>query len=91
MGKKQLDLFGLQKPTKVERFKQDLREKIISRVLVTNKDVYDYTLEQGHIPLHAKEEVKRMKKEGLVDFNISPMINYEQVYKKQNIISYMIK
>lgn len=91
LGKKQLDLFGLQKPTKVERFKQELRERILSRVLVTNKDVYDYTLEQGHIPSHAKEEVKRMKKEGLIEFSISPMINYEQVYKRHNIISYIIK
>lgn len=91
LNKIQLDLFGLQRLTKIQKFQQELREKIISRVLVTNKDVYDYTLEQGHIPSHAKEEMKRMKEEGLVSYNRSPMINYEQVYKRQNIVAYIIE
>jgi three-Cys-motif partner protein len=91
LNKKQLDLFGLQRPTKIQKFQRELRERIISKVLVTNKDVYDYTLEQGHIPSHAKEEMKRMKEEGLISYSRSPMINYEQVYKRQNIISYIVK
>lgn len=91
LNKIQLDLFGLQRPTKIQKFQLELRERIMSRVLVTNKDVYDYTLEQGHIPSHAKEEMKRMKEEGLISYSRSPMINYEQVYKRQNIISYIVK
>ena len=91
LNKKQLDLFGERRFTKIEKFQQDLREKILTKVLVTNKDVYDYTLEQGHISLHATEEIKQMKKEGLIDFTRSPLVNYDQVYKNKKIISYVIK
>lgn len=91
LSKKQLDLFSPRKLTKIEKFQQDLREKIKLKQLVTNKDIYDYTLEQGHIPSHAVEEMKKMKKEGLIDFKRSPLITYEQVYKKGNIITFDIK
>lgn len=91
LGKKQLDLFGPQRLTKIEKFQQELREKIKLKILVTNKDIYDYTLEQGHIPLHAVTEIKKMKKEGLVFYKRSPLITYEQVYKKANIITFDIQ
>lgn len=88
-NKRHPDLFGYKPLTKIEKFQQDLRAKVISKTLTNNKDVYDYTLEQGHIPTHATVEIKKMKKEGLVNYSSrSPMINYEQVYKNRNIISY---
>ena len=74
--------------TKIEKFQQSLRENIISKKLLTNKDVYDYTLEQGHIPIHATEEMKRMRNEGLITYSRSPKVNYEQVYKNNNIVTY---
>ena len=90
-SKQQLDLFEKRRLTKIEKFQQDLREKILAKVLVTNKDVYDYTLEQGHISSHAVGEIKQMKKDGLIDFTRSPLVNYDQVYKNKKIISYIIK
>lgn len=83
------DLFGYVALTKIQKFQKSLREKILSRQLRTNKDVYEYTLEQGHIPPHATEALKELKKEGLIIFERSPLVNYEQVYKNNNIISYM--
>lgn len=82
------DLFGYVALTKIQKFQKDLREKILSGQLRTNKDVYEYTLEQGHIPSHATYLLKELKKEGLISFERSPLVNYEQVYKNKNIISY---
>lgn len=87
-NKSQLCLFGDKPLTKIEKFQQNLREKILSRSLITNKDIYNYTLEQGHIPIHAIEEMKKMKAEGLISYQRSPKVNYEQVYKNNNIITY---
>ena len=87
-NKSQLCLFGEKPLTKIEKFQQSLRENIISKKLLTNKDVYDYTLEQGHIPIHATEEMKRMRNEGLITYSRSPKVNYEQVYKNNNIVTY---
>ena len=84
----QPDLFGNVVLTKIMQFQANLRKKILSKELVSNKDVYKYTLEHGHIPAHAVDELKEMKKEGLVNFGKSPLINYPQVYQKKNIINY---
>ncbi len=86
----QPDLFGYVKFTKIMQFQASLRKKILSKELISNKDVYKYTLEHGHIPAHAVDELKKMKKEGLVNFGKSPLINYLQVYQKKNIINYTI-
>ena len=34
------------------------------------------------------EEMKKMKAEGLISYQRSPKVNYEQVYKNNNIITY---
>ena len=90
-NKTQLDLFGNKSLTKIEKFQKGLHEKIMSKQLTTNKDIYNYTLECGHIPAHAVDEIKRMRKEGIISFERSPKVNYEQVYKKKEIITYTIK
>ena len=63
----------------------------MSGELRTNKDVFDYTLEQGHIPQHSSNELKKMKKEKLIDYNErTPLVNYDKVYKERRIVSYKI-
>jgi three-Cys-motif partner protein len=86
----QPNLFGT-KPTKIQSFKQNIRKEIIEGRIKTNKDAYDYTLKQGHIPQHATEEVSAMKKEKLIQYEgKSPLINYEQVYKNNRIVNFQI-
>ncbi|KKK68702.1 hypothetical protein LCGC14_2941410, partial [marine sediment metagenome] len=53
-----------ERPTKLQRFKRELKEFILEGHQITNKDVYIYALEHGHLPSHAGEVVKRLKKEG---------------------------
>ncbi|MDD4847168.1 MAG: three-Cys-motif partner protein TcmP [Bacteroidales bacterium] len=77
--------------TKKESFKQKLIEKILNGNLKNNKDVFDFTLQQGHIAEHAAEAVKELKKKGKILYDEkSPLINYDNVYKKKKIIEYNV-
>jgi len=91
-SKNQLDLFEGKKLTKIESFTYFLRSKILNGDINTNKEIYDFALDEGHISQHASEVIKKMKKEGLIDYTEkSPLINYEQVYKNKRIITFKIK
>ncbi|MCQ2305079.1 MAG: three-Cys-motif partner protein TcmP [Bacteroidales bacterium] len=89
LSKSQLDLFEEKSLTKIEYFQKQLKELVLSGKLVSNKDVYDYVLEQGHIPPHASEVISAMKKDNLLTYESkSPLINYEQVYQKKRVLKY---
>jgi three-Cys-motif partner protein len=92
LNKIQLDLFSGKKPTKIEGFQNRLRELILCGCITNNRDAYDYTLSQGHIDKHAAEEITKMKKEGLIDFEgRSPLVNYDQVYKNKRIVVFKLQ
>lgn len=88
-GKQQLDLWEGKSLTKIEKFAKSLNDQIMSEKIRTNKEVYDFALDHGHIAKHASDEVLKMKKEGLIMYSErSPLINYDQVYKNKRIITY---
>lgn len=90
-AKAQLSLFDEKKPTKKEAFANLLRDKLLNKELITNEDVYLFTLDQGHIPSHATDVLKQLKKEGLVTYDSpSPLVTYEQVFKNHRIINYKL-
>lgn len=87
----QEDLFGNREYTKLELFAIDLEDKLLSGKLKTNKDVYLYTLFSGHISTHAVDVLKKMKKENKLYYSErTPLVNYDQIYKNNRIISYEI-
>ena len=91
VGKAQLNLFEKKKLTKIEQFQSNLKKWILSGTIRTNKDAFDYVLEQGHISEHATSVVREMKKMGLIDYDAkSPLINYEQVYRHNRIVEYTL-
>ena len=91
-AKAQLSLFDEKKPTKKEAFANLLKDKLLKKDLVTNEDVYLFTLDQGHIPSHAADVLKQLKKEGLLTYdNPSPLVTYEQVFKNHRIINYKLR
>jgi three-Cys-motif partner protein len=90
-SKTQLDIFGNKKMTKIEKFKRDLKHKILNKQLDTNRTVLIYTYENGHIPQHAPELIKTMKNKELFYNSTSPCVNYINVFRKKNIISYSLK
>jgi three-Cys-motif partner protein len=90
--KNQLFLFDGKQMTKIEKFQNDLEAELLLREYISNKAVLLYAYENGHIPQHAVEVVKRMKKEGKLNYKAnSPYLTYENVFRKNNIINYEIK
>ncbi|MDD3031228.1 MAG: three-Cys-motif partner protein TcmP [Atribacterota bacterium] len=88
--KKEPNLFPeLVGKTTLESFQEELEEKILNREIETNKDAYYYTLRKGHIPKHAMDVLKKLKKHKKIFYNSSaPLITYDNVVKNRRIIKY---
>ncbi len=90
-GKRQGDLFT-KRLTKIESFQKNVTNKILSQEIINNFQLFDYSLEEGHIGTHAADVVRKMKKNGEIIFEgTSPLVTYEQVYKKKRKVDYNIK
>lgn len=86
-----LDLFGNIEYTKIQKFQMDLEMKILKGELKNNKSVYKYTLSCGHIPNHAVEVIKKLRENKRIDYEgKSPLVNYNQIYKHNKLLSYQI-
>jgi len=83
----QLDLFTgeTDKPRKLELFEADLKNKILSKYLTNNKQIYIYAITQGFLPLHARYVLKPLIKEKIVK-NQSLRISYE-VYRNPRLVN----
>ncbi len=84
------DLFGRKGVTKIERFQQDLEEKLQSGKLQNNRDVLLFTYQCGHIPDHTKDVLKRLKGTVLNYEGRTAGVNYENVFKKKNIVNFKL-
>ncbi|MEJ7821574.1 MAG: three-Cys-motif partner protein TcmP [Chitinophagaceae bacterium] len=90
--KRQTSLFENKKLTKVEDFKESVRRKILSKEIINNYELLEFVYDEGHIANHAAEVLKEMKRKGEVNYNgVSPLVTYENVYKKNNKIQYGLK
>ena len=70
-------------PTKLDRFNQDLEESLIAGTLTSNRDVYRFTLQQGCLPKHAKEHLRRLQDSGrltVIDRQTSMPTNRKGVF-----------
>lgn len=87
--KNQIDLFGNKSLTKIEKFKSSLHNKIISKEVLNNKDALNFAHSEGHIGKHAADCLREMKKNKEIDYDsASPLVTYENVFKKKRIIEY---
>jgi three-Cys-motif partner protein len=87
----QQTLFGGQPLTKIEAFQKNVKEKILTKEISNNFELFDYTLEEGHLGKHAAEVLQSMKKQGEITFEgKSPLVTYEQVYKMKRKVNYII-
>lgn len=83
--------FPKQKILKIDRFKQNVRKKILDREIIDNFALFYYTLDEGHIPQHAREEVISMKKEKLITYdNPRPLISYDKVHKERERVVFKV-
>lgn len=91
ISKAQTHLFDAPKLTKIEYFQSLLKDKLLNGLINNNNSAYYYALNEGHIPNHAAELLKVMKKEKVITFDSpSPLVNYEQVVKLKRILEYKL-
>lgn len=89
--KDQLDIFEGKRLKRIEAFQEIVRRKVTSREIRNNKDLYDFTLQEGHIGRHASDILRLMKKNGEVQFNGTfPLVTYDNVYKKPRLLEYFV-
>jgi hypothetical protein len=90
-SKKQGSLFESRQLSKIESFQESVREKVLAKEITNNFQLLDYTLEEGHIGKHAADVLLEMKRNKEVSFEgSSPLVTYEQVYKKKRKLEYNI-
>ncbi len=77
--------------TKREAFELLLVDLVLSEKLHSNKEVLDFCNSQGHPGNHAHAILLSLKKDGRIFFDgLSPKVNYRQVYRDKNIVSFNI-
>ena len=87
----QVDLFEGKKMNKVESFQSLLRNEILRGKLTTNAEVLNFAYNESHIPKHAADILRQMKKEKKISYDgTSPLVTYENVYKLKKIIKYKV-
>ena len=79
----QMLLFGKRKLSKIEKFQIELEEFILSKKEVSNKEVYDFTLENGHIIKNALPVFKKLEKK--ISYTGHHNISYNKCYKSKEI------
>jgi hypothetical protein len=90
--KQQLDMFAGKKLTKIEKFKENVRAKILAGEIKNNFDALNFVHEEGHIGKHAAECLREMKRNGELYYEgTSPLVTYENVFKNNRIVHYLIK
>ena len=81
-----IDLFEGQKLSKIELFQSKFEKEVLNGRIRNNQQAFDFTLDKGHIPQHATDVMKRLKKENIVSYpGISPKISYDFCHKKNSI------
>lgn len=84
----QMLLFGSRKLSKKEKFQLELEEFILSKKEVSNKEVYDYTLENGHIVNNALPVIKKLGNK--ISYTGHHNISYNKCYKSNKIKNFKV-
>lgn len=91
-SKIQLDMFEGKKMTKIEKFQQEFEKHLIQGNFTDNKSALIFTYSCGHIPKHAVDIIRKLKKDKKIDYvGTTPALNYENAFRKRNIVNYTIK
>ena len=76
-AKSQLDIFVGKKMTKVEKFQREFEAQLLDGKLPNNKLALLYTYECGHIPKHAADIVKKLKKQNKIVYTGSTRVQFK--------------
>ena len=85
---------SLRKKTKLERFEEDLEHFLLAppagHIGRTNREVLDFALENGFLPMHAAAVVRRLKEAGRIRYHGQTRISYDSCYKEQHIHTFEV-
>lgn len=88
-GKVQISIFEGKKLTKIEQFKQKVKERLIRGEITNNFEMLEYAYKEGHIGSHAADCLREMKRNKQIDFiGASPLVTYDNVYKFKKLLQY---
>ncbi|MGI8951921.1 MAG: three-Cys-motif partner protein TcmP [Chitinophagaceae bacterium] len=74
-------------PKKMQLFEQNLKNKILSRILKTDVDVYIFSLEEGFLPKHANKILNELYEENKIKFDFKPVNNKVHKIKIPSLIT----
>ena len=86
----QLLLFGNKKLSKKEKFQRELKEFILSKKEVSNKEVWDFTIENGHIINNALPVLKKLVEGNKISYTGHHNISYNKCYKSKEIKKFKV-
>jgi three-Cys-motif partner protein len=86
IDKQQPELFPeLHRPTKLEKFEQEVNKMICRKREVTNRESFDFALANGHTPSQIRDIVQKLRKAGEVSCDGRIGFSYKTCYKDNNI------
>lgn len=74
--------------TKLDAFKEEIKEFILLNEKITNKEIYFFTLSKGFIPKHAVEVLRELMDDGRLTRFSHLLISYNSAIKNKKIISF---
>jgi len=86
--KAQLSIFEPKRLTKIEAFQEKLKNLIKTKIQISNKEIYLFTLEEGHPPSHSRLYLLKLKKAKKIHFEgKSPKIIFGSLRKNGDLVS----
>lgn len=68
---------------RMNMFKSDLENKITGKSLITNEDIYKYTLFSGFLPAHARDIMNDLVRRNILAKKV--VLSYDSIYKNKKI------
>lgn len=83
----QLDLFLGRRKTKLEAFSDNLQDYVKKNKIVTNSDIFNFTLDAGHPKQHAANILRALKQNKKINYlGLSPKIDYKYIKNNSDIV-----
>lgn len=86
----QMNLFG-EKKSKIEIFQDNVANHVLEGLIKNNHELFQFTLDNGHIGNHSAKTMRKLKKDGKVEYEgKSPLVTYDNVHKKKRLVNYQV-
>lgn len=91
-SKYQGELFGKRKLTKIEKFKDELEQKVLEGDIRNNKEALMFTYDSGNSRKTANKFLRKLKRQGKIDYKgRTPGVTYDNVFKKCKTVTYKVR